>query len=176
MNIDDLKPYKNIQKKYIDLLNSGYCLMLLYTYVDFTLEQKIEELSTEQLYSCIIQIVYIICIIRKEGFIHYDFGPSNVGLRKTTKKYIEILGNKISTFGYICVALDYGKIYSEKFIYTPEEEKEHENMDAQPTDTFSLRFISFQEKKLHKNDIEFLNNNIDSNSLGNIIEFFGRKI
>ena len=40
----------------------------------------------------LIQVVYISYIINKEGYIHNDLHPKNIGVVFTKDKYIEILG------------------------------------------------------------------------------------
>lgn len=170
MNIDDIDLSPRLRKKYVNLVNSGFCSVNVYTYVDFTLSEMINKLSKKQLHSGIIQIAYIIYVTRKEGYINYDSGPHNIGLMKTDEKYIKIFDYDVPTFGYIYVALDYGRVYGKNFIYTKQELKYLKNFEL--TDTFSLKFITRLEYKL-KNDIEFINKNI--NSPKKIIDFLMKK-
>ena len=55
------------------------------------------------------QICLIINLFQKYfKFVHGDFKPNNIFLEKTTKKYINIDGIKLKTYGYIVKIIDYG--------------------------------------------------------------------
>lgn len=98
------------KQKYLKLLaDSPYCVRKIYSLVDNTLD-KIKLKTKEENYSMIIQILYIIYLMRKKGYVHADFHRGNIGVVNTKKKYIEIMGHKIPTFGRIYQAIDYGSV------------------------------------------------------------------
>jgi hypothetical protein len=79
---------------------------------------------------------------------------------KTRKKYINIFGYKIPTYNYIIVALDYGKMLSDKFIYTNTEKKEINEMKKYSNiGVFSIEFILY-EKNMSDTYKRFIKNNI----------------
>jgi hypothetical protein len=120
MDVENINPIE-VRNSYINLLNSGYCSRKIYNYVQYDLNNHIEKLNLNQIYSGIIQVAFIIFLIRQSGYYHNDLGPNNIGINKTNKKYLNILGHKIPTFGYIFIALDYGKVFHDKFILRKKE-------------------------------------------------------
>lgn len=107
-------PY-NIEK-IKTLNNSIYCSRKIYEYIDITLDKIIDKLKVNELYSIIIQLLYIIYIMNKNGYTHNDLHMLNIGVKKTSKKYITIFDNKIPTNGYIIKVIDYGSILHKKYI------------------------------------------------------------
>lgn len=98
-----------------ELNKSNYCSRKIYEYVDTTLNKIINKLKLNELYSILIQLVYAIYIMHKNGYIHTDLHRSNIGIVKTSQKYINILNNRIPTFGYIVKIIDYGLVLHKKY-------------------------------------------------------------
>jgi hypothetical protein len=168
IDINNIYP-RSLRKMYHDRITSGYCSIKIYNFIDYTLTDIIGQLDLMQIYSGIVQLAYIIYLIRKEKFIHNDFGPNNVGIKKTSKTYINIHNYRIPTYGYVYVALDYGKILHHNFILSKNEKKE---LDADRTDTYSIQFIldhnSYLESDIRnkidipQDDVNYILNNIDN--------------
>lgn len=102
----------------IKLDNSRYCIRKIYSIVDGSLNSIIDKLSVKKFYSMLIQIIYICHILHEAGYVHNDLHSGNIGYIKTEKKYINILGNKIPTYGKIYQALDFGLVMHRKYLAT----------------------------------------------------------
>jgi hypothetical protein len=63
--------------------------------------------------------------LNSNGYSHNDLHSQNIGVIKTNKKYIKILGCNVQTFGFKYVAIDFGKITNNKWDLTGEEMKDH---------------------------------------------------
>lgn len=106
------------QAFYKKLYASPYCSIKLYSLIDMTLDDLLnswKKFDKEFFYDLIIQCVYVIYLINKEGYFHHDYHTKNIGIIKTTKKYITILNRKVRTHGVYVVALDYGLVLHKKF-------------------------------------------------------------
>jgi hypothetical protein len=128
---------KNYQKYYQKLALSKKCVIKLYSYVDTTLNDfmwKTKKFNYAVFYDFVIQIFYVVYLMNKHGYMHNDFHSKNIGLNKTTKKYITIFGNKILTHGYYVVALDYGTILHKKY----DLKKSEKNILESENDMFTL--------------------------------------
>jgi hypothetical protein len=100
----------NQQKYYTKLFASPYCSVKLWSYVDMTLKDLLkswDKFKPKVFYNLLIQIIYVIYLVNKEGYFHNDYHPGNIGVIKTKQKYITIFGKKIKTYGYIIQAIDY---------------------------------------------------------------------
>jgi len=97
---------QNFLKK---IASSPFCVRKIYSLVDTTLD-KIKIKSLEERYSMIIQLLHIIHLMHSKNYVHADFHPGNVGVIKTKKKFINIMGHKIPTYGRIFQAIDYGGV------------------------------------------------------------------
>ena len=174
MKIDDINP-PELRKKYINLVKSGVCSIKVYTYVDFVLSDMLDKLTIKQIYSGLIQLSYIIYLVREEGFINYDFGPNNVGMIKTKKTSVKIFDHNIPTYGYIYMALDYGKIYSKNFIHTTKELNDLKSLTKfikfELLDTYCVKFMS--DKIKSEEDKTFINQN--QGSPLQIIKYLSKK-
>jgi hypothetical protein len=100
---------KQKQKYLISLASSPYCIRKLYSLVDSTLDQ-VKFNSLQERYSFIIQLLYILYLMEQKGYVHGDFHSGNIGVIQTNKKYINILGHRIPTFGKLFQAIDYGSV------------------------------------------------------------------
>ncbi len=100
----------NKQQKIKEKISSIYCIRKIYSLVDTTCKKIINNLDLKQSYSMIIQTGYIIDLLNKNGYSHNDLHSENIGVKYTNKKYINIYGKDILTFGYIYKAIDYGNM------------------------------------------------------------------
>jgi hypothetical protein len=110
----DLSHFPELKQKFLKkLAASPFCVRKIYSLVDTTLD-KVELKSKEEVYSMIIQLLSIVHLMEKKGYVHADLHHGNIGVVNTKKKYIDILGHKIPTFGRIYQAIDYGGVLNEK--------------------------------------------------------------
>jgi serine/threonine protein kinase len=88
------------------------CIRKLYDIIDTSLSKLDEsKMSLQQIYSIIIQLLYICYILEQSGWVHGDLHPGNIGIKYTDQEFIDILGNhRIPTFGIIVKAIDLGDI------------------------------------------------------------------
>ena len=103
--------FDNKRIAYFDKIRtSGICVKKLYSLVDKTLaEVPFHSLSKRELYSIVIQTLYITHLMHGHGFVHGDFHHGNIGVINTPKnKTLKILGHDVPTFGYQVLAIDYG--------------------------------------------------------------------
>jgi len=92
--------------------SSGLCIRKVYSLIDTTLSNlPIENMTLEQRYSMIIQLLYINYLIQSAGFVHGDFHYGNIGVINVNKnKKVKIFDKMIPTFGNQFVAIDYGGV------------------------------------------------------------------
>jgi hypothetical protein len=100
----------SFQNELKELSKSKYCVLKVYSLVDYTLGQIINSLSKEEIYSFVIQYSYIIHLLETNGFVHGDIHQFNIGVVKTKKKYIKIFKYSVPTFGYLFKLIDFGKV------------------------------------------------------------------
>jgi len=111
----DIKNFNpKIQKIITNLNKSKWCVRKIYSLVGTSLHHLLPKLNQSQIYSAIIQILYIIHLMYSNGYAHCDFHVGNVGVVKTTRKYITIFNHQIPTYGYIYKAIDYGSVIYKK--------------------------------------------------------------
>ena len=111
-------------KRYTDLLESKYCVEMIYDLKDGIMFKLIPQLSNKQIYSMIIQCIYALHLMHSNGYYHRDVNDYNWCYTKTKLKYINILGLKIPTFGYLYSIIDYSDCYNLKFKLSSDETKE----------------------------------------------------
>lgn len=134
-HIWDISFFNNkLQKEFTDLSNSNYCIRKIYSLVDNTLGEIINTLTKEQIYSFIIQFSYIIYLLETNNYIHGDIHQNNIGVIKTSKKYIKILNNKVPTFGYIYQLIDYGRVLHKKDIISKTDKQTYYNLYGNEVD------------------------------------------
>jgi len=117
--------FKNVSK-------SSYCMQTLWSVVT-------PGLPSAPYIDLVIQIVYIIYLMQKEGYYHNDLTMQNIGYVTTRKKSLTILGHVVPTHGFLLQAIDYGKALHAKYELT---DKERHNL-ATKNDLFW--FLSFKE-------------------------------
>ena len=100
------------------LLKSKYCFDMIFDIKDGSLDNIINNLSQNQFYSLIIQILYGLYLMHKNKFYHKDTNITNLCYKKTSIKYLNILGLNVPTFGYIFSIIDYGDVQSILFLST----------------------------------------------------------
>ena len=106
------------QTYYIKLFASKFCSVKLFSLIDMTLDQLFNSWKTfnkKVFYNLCIQYVYVIYLMKKEGYLHRDFHTKNTGVIKTTKKYITIFDKNIKTYGYLVQAIDFGLVINKKY-------------------------------------------------------------
>lgn len=147
--MNDNKDYKlstNTLLPY-DLKISKYYVKFIYELKEGTLETIIHKLSQKELYSAIIQVVYIAYLLSNHGFRHNDFHLRNIMYTKvSSKKKITIFGLDIPTYGYLFSAIDYGEITHNKYELT---EKEKYNIKHKANDLTTI-FTRLRGQKLVK--------------------------
>jgi hypothetical protein len=115
---------ENVSNYLIEKNKSKYCIRKVYSLVDCDLSKIIVQLDKKQIYSLIVQNAYIIYLLESNGYSHNDLHSQNIGVIKTKKKYIKILGSNVPTLGFQYVGLDFGKITWNKWELTEEEIKD----------------------------------------------------
>jgi hypothetical protein len=113
--LDFTKNNPNLLKRYNDLLKSKYCIDIIMDLKDGIIYDILSKLSSNQIYSLIIQCIYALHLMHSNGFYHTDINESNIMYKKTTLKTIKIFGLKIPTFGYLYSIIDYEEVISTKF-------------------------------------------------------------
>ena len=101
---------KQKQNEFKELASSQYCIRKIYTLIDGVLKDIIKSLSHKQIYSMIVQIINILELIHLHEYTYWDLNDTNIAYIKTNKKFIEIKGHKIPTFGYLYKIIDYGSV------------------------------------------------------------------
>ena len=101
------------QKYLKQLAESEFCVRKIYSLVDTTLS-KIEFKNLEEIYSMILQMMYIVHLMEKKGYIHGDLHPGNVGVLNTDEEFVNVLGYSVPTFGRIYQAIDFGGVLNFK--------------------------------------------------------------
>jgi len=121
---DDKKLFSILYKyKFYDNVHdrTTSCVDMLINLKDGTIHKLLSnKLSQQQKYSIIIQCLYILQLIHKNGYYHCDVHPGNLMFTKCENDVhinIKIDDNVISlpTFGYIISLIDYGLMLCDKF-------------------------------------------------------------
>lgn len=102
-----------VQKQLKQLADSEFCVRKVYSLVDTTLS-KIEFQNLEEVYSMIVQMMYIIHLMEKKGYVHADLHPGNVGVLNTDEEFVNVLKYTVPTFGKIYQAIDFGGVLNVK--------------------------------------------------------------
>ena len=103
-------------QKHVDKYNkSKYCVTFLYDLKDGVIKDIINELSTQQIYSFTAQMLYIIYLLNKHEFGHFDIHSANIAYVKTNKETIKLGNITVKTFGWIFSLIDYGEVLTESF-------------------------------------------------------------
>jgi len=149
---------KKQQDEFKALAKSRYSIIRLYPYKgDITVENIIYKLSIDCIYSMVIQLLYILNIMESHGYKHVDSHTGNFCVTKTSKKFINILGYKVPTYGYLYSVIDYGRLLGNKFVLNKEEKKIMNNGVKDISFIFEVFLLDYnfrnyiRDKKLHIN-------------------------
>jgi serine/threonine protein kinase len=107
----------NSQIYYNKLFASKYCAVKIWSLIDLTLKDLIDKgnISEQIYYDLFLQALYVLWLVHKEGYLHGDWKLDNIGLVKTSSKYINIMGHQVKTHGYIAQSIDYGGVIHKKY-------------------------------------------------------------
>jgi hypothetical protein len=152
---------KEQQTYYTKLFASPYCSISVWSLIDMTLDEYINssQFKKEHFRDLLIQVMYVIFLIQKEGYFHTDLHFHNIGLVKTKKKTINVLGKDIPTHGYLVQAIDYELILHKKYKLKVWEEirlKNDNDVFVIITCLFNDQLKQFHEIVLTDVDIDIL--------------------
>lgn len=105
---------KNMYFNLKNLKESPYCSIKIYNYIDYTINSFPFQ-SLKEYYSILIQLVYAVYLMHKNGYVHLDLHSGNIGIIKTDKKYLKIFGKKVPTFGNLLQIIDFGRVLHKKY-------------------------------------------------------------
>ena len=154
--------YRNQDKDVDNWMNeldkSKYCIEYVLDLKDGILYNIIDQLTSNQIYSMVIQITYAIYLMHSKEFYHCDIHSENIAYVKTDIEYLNIFDYQIPTFGYIYSLIDYGAIRSREFKFRDDDIKFFEHPINKLRDNY--RFISSTMthklfKYMEKNNIQF---------------------
>ena len=156
-NIQIINSMSNPKKnKLLKLYSSKYCVRKIFTLVDGNLLNIIKKLEIKQIYSCLIQLAWIIQLLHSNNYVHGDIHEGNIGWIKTTKKYINLDGLDIPTFGYQIKVIDMGLIMSKSNLNTKKEKTQYEQLFLNELEGIKYCFVDRKYLyELKKNNIKF---------------------
>lgn len=163
------KPRGVMKKIYTDLKKSKYCVDFLIDLKDNTILDLLKlKLDGNQKLSVIVQCLYILYLIHKNGYYHCDIHSGNVMYTKCNVVE-EILMNidgkkyKFKSGGYRISIIDYGLVLHKKFIKVKREENllnnsKHLNIDLYGMIDIFLRYdqIDCVKNKMYMNPMLLL--------------------
>lgn len=144
----DLKLFcLSAQKKFKRLASSKYCVRKVFELVDGVLEKIISKLTTQQIYSMIVQITYSIQLLHSNGYTHGDLHSGNIGWVKVQpNNKIKLSNYNVNTFGYQFKLIDFGLVLHNDLFKTKQEKISFEsNMQSELTSLLN----SFVDTKLY---------------------------
>ena len=143
---------KGMQSYYKKLFASSYCSIKVYSLIDMDMAKYIKKknFDTKVFYDLLIQLIYIVYLLDKHGYMHGDLHTNNIGLVKTDKKFITILGKRIPTHGYLIQLIDYGSILHRKYIMTKAQKKIYEESTDLHSILLTLLFEIYYMKIMKK--------------------------
>lgn len=160
-----LKQQRSINSKYLNELDkSKYCIIFLLDLKDGTLNEL--NLTSEEKISLLIQILYIIYLLRKDKWIHGDIHPANIAYTKINyDKKIKIkINNKSYQFkscGYQFSLIDYGTCFNRNFLKKQKELKDFDKLFKMNFDLWC--FIEDYALNNYQNGILIRQNKINLN-------------
>lgn len=138
------KKYSRSTKQKFNKKNkSKYCIRRLYTLVDDTLKNVIDNLSCRQVYTTIVQVTYICFLMQIHEYTHNDLHLKNIGVIKTTAEYVNILDKKVKSYGIHIKALDFGIAFHKKYNLTSDELNAHKYGLVNDINRFVIRLVKF---------------------------------
>ena len=101
------------------MYNTGWSIKYLLEYKGNTtfyayLTKNRSRLTPPQLYSFCLQLLYIITILKKGGYVNDDLHCNNIMVTKTTKEYFIFNDKQIKYYGIQLSLIDYGYIVNKK--------------------------------------------------------------
>lgn len=119
MDIKNLRV--DYQKYYNKLFSSKYCSVKIWSLVNLTLKDLIDQgvVDDKMYYDLFVQVMYALWLVHIEGYLRGDWKMDNIGLVKTSDTYIDIMGFRVKTHGYIIQLIDYGGVMHQKYELTP---------------------------------------------------------
>ena len=128
---------------------SKYSIRKLYSLIHNTLKDEINQLSTNQLYSVILQVIYICNLMKEHGYTHNDLHTKNIGIIHTDKnKTMNMFGRTIKTFGIQIKLIDFGFCLHEKYGLSEDELFIHKYGLENEINRLLIRLVKFD--KAHK--------------------------
>jgi serine/threonine protein kinase len=122
--------------------NSKWCVEFMYELKDGLLSKLLKKLSLNETYSMLIQVIYAIYLIQKEGYYHTDICPQNIMYTNTNVTHLKILDFHIPTFGFIYTIIDYGEVVHFKYDLSETEDHKYK-LYLENTDIYYLIDILF---------------------------------
>lgn len=107
------------------------------------------KLSLKEYYSIFIQLIHILHLLNKNGYVYLDVHPGNIGLVKTNNKFITINGKNVPTFGNLVKLIDFSNILHIKYPMT-DKEKYIYKMGLEKEILLGLGNLSFDMTPLFK--------------------------
>jgi hypothetical protein len=146
-----------------NLIQSKHCLDLLIDLKDGVLKKILFELNEKQIMSMILQNIYAIYLMNKNGFIHADLHNKNICYTKIDKNRNIILHMPkqkytINSYGYKYSIIDYGLVLHKNFILSKEEKDKYNlfrkyNRDLERFFIFTLTNVRYA-LRISKNDLK----------------------
>ena len=160
-----LKQQRTVNSTYLkELDKSKYCINLLLDLKDGTLNKL--NLNSEEKTSLLIQILYIIYLLRQDKWMHGDIHPANICYKKIDyDEKIKIkINNKSYQFkscGYQFSLIDYGSCFNRKFLKKQKELKDFDKLFKMNFDLWC--FIEDYALNNYENGILIRQNKINLN-------------
>ena len=121
------KPWtKKLVNEYKTIINEHICLYKIYTKMDVILNNVLNTLTQNQIYSMLLQVSYAMNLLHKNNYIHGDLHSGNVGAIKTLKRATIKLGSvTIPTYGYHWKLIDFGLTLHKTDIKTKDDREKY---------------------------------------------------
>jgi hypothetical protein len=138
-----------------EILKFDICIIFIYKLKENTFDKIYKSLSKKQLYSAIIQIIFIIYLLKKNNYMHCDLHNRNIMFSIVPQSYkINMLNYSIPTFGYLFCFIDFGSLLNPKYDLNDKETLKLKNYYSD-LDTF---FNNLRQKLVYdqyKNKINY---------------------
>ena len=139
----------NISEKTIKRLQSKsqskYAIRRLYTLVDNNLKNVIDTFTKKQLYSTIVQVLYICYLMHSNGYSHNDLHTKYIGVTFVDpQQYIKISNKKVLSHGIQIRALDFGIVKHKKYELSESELHFHNYGLINDINRFLIRLVTYE--------------------------------
>jgi hypothetical protein len=135
----------DVRNKLIEKNKSNYCIRKVYSLIDTILKDVIDTFTISQFYSMMAQVTSIIYLMRENGYTHNDLHSKNIGVIKTSKKYLTILDNKIPLLGYQYKAIDYGMVLHKKYKLDKKDRDMFNNSNVNEINRLLEKVVTFEK-------------------------------